>query len=247
MRALPDPSVLASRRLWVGDVQVDVLLREIRGRAGAGPARRLTPKAIGVLQELAAHAGEVVTRDQLLAAVWPDTLPTDDVLTQAITQLRKAFRQAGGPEECIQTIAKTGYRLVPEVRPEPNAGSEPADRQDSAAPRADAAPTTPDPAPAATRVPSRRLLWMLAGSAALLVIVVLGFAWQRDTPPPRTSQAPATPVSPPPFQLITSAPGGEFAPSLSPDGRWVAYVATPPGEEGRGSWCRPPGSRRHAR
>ena len=38
-----------------------------------------------------AHAGKPVSREALFEWVWPDTLPTDDVLTQAVTQLRKAF------------------------------------------------------------------------------------------------------------------------------------------------------------
>lgn len=80
---------------------------------GVRRPRRLTPKALGVLKALMRSPVAVVTRDELFAEVWPDTLPTNDVLTQAVTQLRKAFatdEEAG--TTYIETIAKTGYRLL---------------------------------------------------------------------------------------------------------------------------------------
>jgi DNA-binding winged helix-turn-helix (wHTH) protein len=59
----------------------------------------------------------VVTRDELFAEVWPDTLPTNDVLTQAVTQLRKAFsNDDDNGQAYIETIAKTGYRLLVPVQ-----------------------------------------------------------------------------------------------------------------------------------
>ena len=80
-----------------------------------GMPRRITPKAMGVLLALVEQAGRVVSRDALLAQVWPDTLPTDDVITQAITQLRKAFGEERGNPRYIETIAKNGYRLLAPV------------------------------------------------------------------------------------------------------------------------------------
>ena len=71
---------------------------------------------MGVLLVLVENADKlVVSRDALLAEVWPDTLPTDDVITQAITQLRKAFGQERGDPRYIETIAKNGYRLLAPV------------------------------------------------------------------------------------------------------------------------------------
>ncbi len=87
----PPPPSLPSARLRVGECTVDMALREIRA-PGARRARRVTPKAIGVLAALIEQGGRVVSRDALLAQVWAGTLPTDDVVTQAITQLRKALR-----------------------------------------------------------------------------------------------------------------------------------------------------------
>lgn len=97
--------------LRIGECTVTLSSREVQV-PGARRLRRLTPKAVGVLRVLVRSNGRVVTRDELFAEVWPDTLPTNDVLTQAVTQLRKAFTadSEDGPAY-IETIAKTGYRL----------------------------------------------------------------------------------------------------------------------------------------
>lgn len=98
--------------LRIGECTVTLSSREVQV-PGVRRLRRLTPKAMGVLRVLARSNGRVVTRDELFAEVWPDTLPTNDVLTQAITQLRKAFAgDSDGGTAYIETIAKTGYRLL---------------------------------------------------------------------------------------------------------------------------------------
>jgi len=100
-----------SDRIRIGECTVTLSSREVEV-VGARRARRLTPKALGVLRVLLRQPGRVVTRDELFAEVWPDTLPTNDVLTQAVTQLRKAFSNDDGDGQAyIETIAKTGYRL----------------------------------------------------------------------------------------------------------------------------------------
>src|SRR5690606_26904041 len=86
--------------------------------------RRLTLKAMQVLLALAEAGGRVVSREQLLGRVWPDTLPTDDVLTQAVAQLRRAFGSGREAPPYIETIAKAGYRLlVPCTWIEPQPGA----------------------------------------------------------------------------------------------------------------------------
>ena len=101
---------LPSQRVRVGDSVVDVAAREITTRAGA--SHRVSLKAIDLLLVLIDHAGKVVSRDSLLETVWPDTLPGDDVVTQAVAHLRKAF---DSDEPYIETIAKHGYRLLAPV------------------------------------------------------------------------------------------------------------------------------------
>lgn len=73
---------------------------------------RLEPKVMQVLQCLSNTAGEVVSKEQLMRAVWTDTIVTDDVLTRAVSELRKAFRDDSKEPRYIQTIPKSGYRLI---------------------------------------------------------------------------------------------------------------------------------------
>ncbi|REN18664.1 hypothetical protein DSI35_01550, partial [Mycobacterium tuberculosis] len=59
----------------IGDCTVILSSREVMV-VGVRRPRRLTPKALGVLRALMRSPGAVVTRDELFAEVWPDTLPT---------------------------------------------------------------------------------------------------------------------------------------------------------------------------
>src|SRR5690606_11033718 len=96
--------------LRVGDCVVDVPSREVVRADGS--KTRLTLKSIGVLLVLAENAGRVVARETLLDAVWAGTLPTVDVVTQAVVSLRKALGGDGETAACVETIPKTGYRLL---------------------------------------------------------------------------------------------------------------------------------------
>ena len=62
------------------------------GRLWSGqPEVRLTPKASAVLNVLVAHAGEPVSKEDLFASVWSDTVVSDDALTSCIQELRRAL------------------------------------------------------------------------------------------------------------------------------------------------------------
>lgn len=97
---------------WVriGRCVVNVPLREIQPPGGRSSIR-ITPKAMGVLLALVEANGRPVSRDALLERVWPNTLPTGDVVTQAIVQLRKGFTDES-LAPYIATINRTGYRLT---------------------------------------------------------------------------------------------------------------------------------------
>ena len=73
----------AGDRLRIGECLVVLSSREVHP-PDARKVQRLTPKSIGVLLALARRAGQVVTRDELFAEVWPDTMPTNDVPAPAI-------------------------------------------------------------------------------------------------------------------------------------------------------------------
>ena len=69
--------------LKVGDCIVDVARRDVY-EAGVASPRRITVKSMQVLLMLVAHQGKVVSRVAILEWVWSGTLPSDDVVTQAI-------------------------------------------------------------------------------------------------------------------------------------------------------------------
>ena len=96
------------------DFQVGAWLIQptINGISGNGKSVHVEPKVMQVLVYLAEHAGEVIAKERLIHAVWPDTFVTDDVLTRAIAELRKAFHDDIRNPRVIQTIPKGGYRLI---------------------------------------------------------------------------------------------------------------------------------------
>jgi len=81
-----------------------------------GQAVRLEPKVMQVLVCLARGAGDVVEKENLIRAVWPDTFVSDDALTRCISELRKTFEDDARDSRFIQTIPKIGYRLVAPIR-----------------------------------------------------------------------------------------------------------------------------------
>lgn len=227
-------------RLRVLDCEVDATRRIVTRADGAG-AMRLTVKATQVLLALAAQRGAVVSREALFERVWPDTMPTDDVLTQAVTQLRKAFGDDRDAPRYIETIAKGGYRLLAEVEwldAEAPAAEAPAigATADGVAgpPSADAAAS---PAAGAVGRRRRRRPLLAAGAWLLALVVLLGvaaiLAWPRLRSAPAAGAVPvavpvAGPAVAPPayavrYRAITSAPGQEQQPNLSPDGATVAF------------------------
>jgi DNA-binding winged helix-turn-helix (wHTH) protein/TolB-like protein/Tfp pilus assembly protein PilF len=94
---------------WAVEPQLNNLERN-------GQAVRLEPKVMQVLVCLAEHQGELVTKEQLIRAVWADTFVTDDVLTRCISELRKALNDDPKQPRFIETIPKGGYRLIAHVQ-----------------------------------------------------------------------------------------------------------------------------------
>jgi TolB-like protein/DNA-binding winged helix-turn-helix (wHTH) protein len=76
-----------------------------------GNSTRVEPKAMQVLVYLAEHPG-VVAKEQLISSVWPDVFVSDDVLPGCISALRKAFNDNARRPSVIETIHKSGYRLL---------------------------------------------------------------------------------------------------------------------------------------
>jgi predicted ATPase/DNA-binding winged helix-turn-helix (wHTH) protein len=75
----------------------------------------LPPKAFDVLHYLVSHPNSLVTKDELLDAVWPETAVTDAVVRVAIGALRKALANTTQPHRFIVTVLRRGYRFLAPV------------------------------------------------------------------------------------------------------------------------------------
>jgi DNA-binding winged helix-turn-helix (wHTH) protein len=75
-------------------------------------ALKLKPKAFDVLQYLVAHAGQLVSKDDLWRAVWPDVAVTDGVLAVCLTEIRQALGDDPKAPRFIETVHRRGYRFI---------------------------------------------------------------------------------------------------------------------------------------
>jgi adenylate cyclase len=81
----------------------------------ANRKRSVEPKVIEVLAYMADFPGEVLSKEQIIQSVWPDTYVSGEVLRYSISELRKAFKDDARNPQIIQTIARRGYRLIAPV------------------------------------------------------------------------------------------------------------------------------------
>jgi TolB-like protein/DNA-binding winged helix-turn-helix (wHTH) protein len=84
---------------------------------------KLEPKAMAVLDYLACRPGRVVTRQELEQSLWAGVVVGYDALSNTIIKLRKAFGDKARDPAVIETIPKTGYRLIAEVTPLAGSGT----------------------------------------------------------------------------------------------------------------------------
>lgn len=124
----------------------------------------LRPKTLGLLVHLTSRAGRVVPKQELLDAVWPGVIVTDDSLSQAISELRNALGQSG--PALIRTVPRRGYLFDAAVQVLPPS-----------------VPATAAPTSAGGR--RRRLPHGMAAAvlAVCVPLMLLGLAWLRETPP----------------------------------------------------------------
>jgi Tol biopolymer transport system component/DNA-binding winged helix-turn-helix (wHTH) protein len=198
-------------------------------------SRRIEPKVMSVLLQLASQAPHVVAKDEILQAVWPDTFVGEDVLTRCISVLRRVLEDDPHNPRFIKTVSKVGYCLLVVGLP---LESPPAQLSHLEAPQlqeekeglssaSGAEENIPASAPsehvAAGRgfgISSRVAALALAGTIGLAIWAALAIR-SKSTPTIRTVQA-------------TMSAGEQSRPALSPDGQRLAFV-----------WAKEDGSRQH--
>jgi predicted ATPase/DNA-binding winged helix-turn-helix (wHTH) protein len=75
----------------------------------------LTPKAFDVLRYLTSQPDRLVTKNELLSAVWPDVLVTDASVKVCVREIRKALRDSTKVPKYIETVHRRGYRFIAPV------------------------------------------------------------------------------------------------------------------------------------
>ncbi len=215
----------------VGEWHVEPALKRLsRGEESV----QVEPRIMHVLACLARLPGEVVTRTDLLEAVWGDVIVNEEALTHAISQLRRVFGDDARTPEFIQTIHKTGYRLIapvthgaaaagrPEGIGEPGAAgveerAVAREQADAARGRAAAEQHAAGGAGAAGRRGRRTLYAVLGAMAVVAAVISLLSILSRTT----------SSVTPPPIALeavpFTSYGGKEICPAISPEGSRIAF------------------------
>jgi len=110
---MPDSNLYA-----FGEFRLDLQNRLLR--KGNEPIA-LTPKAFDILVLLIQRGGQVVAKDELMQAVWPDSFVEESNLTQTVFMLRKAFGETSD-QRYVLTVQGRGYRFAPKVEAIPHRG-----------------------------------------------------------------------------------------------------------------------------
>jgi Tol biopolymer transport system component/DNA-binding winged helix-turn-helix (wHTH) protein len=207
MSATTDSAAPAAATRWkIGNIVFDPAARSI---AIDDRLERISKKASDVLLRLVEQPGQVVSRERLIAEVWNgNTYTGAQGLTYTISQLRRSIQQLladigqGDPRAAIETISKSGYRLLLPVMALPASGAAAAEQPVLLA--AEASPRRARLLIAATLAVA---LSLLAALAALLLSHGAGRA-----------------VEPGALKSLTTLDGVEDNPSYSADGRYLAFA-----------------------
>jgi TolB-like protein/DNA-binding winged helix-turn-helix (wHTH) protein len=172
--------------------------------AKGGRKIRLQDQPLRILDELLRHPGELVTREQLIARLWPKgVVDFDTGLNSAVRKLRIALQDEAETPRYIETVPRKGYRFIGAIDPPATAQAPTPPRAGDALPRSDLSiaasavlPGEP-PATAAPASPIRRsrrtYLYVGAAVAVLLVAGLTLVALRRESTPASQAPAPASP------------------------------------------------------
>src|SRR5882724_9662 len=157
-------------------------------RLGGGEVIALTGKAFDTLVYLVEHAGDPLSKEALIQAVWPGVVVEENSLTQTISGLRQILGETRGDNRYIATLPRKGYRFVARVR---------VVRTDGAAPVAQA-PLHGTP----LRSSKRAVVWV-TGVGLLIAIGFVSILWLSRTQPLPTSRTQILAVLP--FKPLVAA------------------------------------------
>jgi Tol biopolymer transport system component/DNA-binding winged helix-turn-helix (wHTH) protein len=211
------------------DAQKRVLLRD-------GEVVPLAPKAIDLLVALVENSGHVLSKDELMKAVWPDSFVEEANISHHIFTLRKVLGEDKNGAKYIETIPRRGYRFVATVIEVEDEDAELLvtehtrshiiieEEQETGAGYVSAEQTLPDKTLDAELVVVRPKRWRTLPVfviSTVIVIVTMSVLWLLLPRP--DSQAALPPMTAVPF---TTYPDNEFGPRFSPDGKLITFSWT---------------------
>lgn len=184
----------------------------------------LAPKTFDLLVVLVRRAGRLVTKEELLATVWPGLHIGEASLSQNVFLLRGALGEASAEAgRFVETVRGVGYRFTAPIERPASGGREPIE----ASPRARRWPRAP--------------LLLSLGVVAVLAAGLLARRF-HEGPPPRAT-LPAGPSSLPSLEVVTRL-GTVGGAAISADGRRIAYCVA--GARGSSIWLAEGSPWRHA-
>lgn len=198
-----EPSSPAGR-IRFGDFEVDLRSHEL---LRSGRRLRLQEKSFLVLQELLRSPGQVVTREELAAALWPKEyfVDVEHGLNTAVRRLREALGDSADDPRFIETLPRLGYRFIgavevgsePESPPEeeeppgPSTASAPPEDPTAAAPIVPSPIAASGPSVRAHRPVGRLSAALLFVAAVALLAILVARGRSAPTPAGATASAPA--------------------------------------------------------
>jgi Tol biopolymer transport system component/DNA-binding winged helix-turn-helix (wHTH) protein len=213
-------------RIRFGDFEADLRTEEL---FRSGRRIRLPHQSFVVLATLLERAGQLVTREELQARVWPagTLVEYDQGLNAVVKRLREALRDSAEEPRFIETLPKRGYRFIAATQPDPSLlrplapdlSSELSVGETAAAPQLnDSAADGSARRESESARSSQKIFFVAAAGLSVILLLVAGIFWMF-THRSVTHTSSGRQIVP-----FTSLPGLEVAPTFSPDGSQIAFA-----------------------
>lgn len=185
----------------------------------------ITRRSVETLLVLVENAGQVVSKEELLTAIWPDRVVDEANLTQNIAMVRRALSAERGTPAFIETFPGRGYRLIgPVIIEELATGNMIAETlsEEVAANSSvldssfSLLATEPTPSQTQTQAGSRTGLRLVAVAASVVAVAAIGWILLQRKSGPISAEFHIAP--------LTRLSGKEWQPAISPDGKKVAFL-----------------------
>ena len=183
--------------IYIGSHIFDIEKRQLLLNQGESIVH-LEPKIFDLLLLFTEQPNRILTRDDLLAHLWPGTLVTDNAVNKLIGNLRKILGDDAKSPRYIQTIPKQGYRFVCSL---------------SAVEKEAVVPSIGSSV-SASKLPSTNLYAAGGGALLLIIALVALFSWGAGNNAPDTGTSVA----------LTRASGVEISPSAHPNGEHLLFL-----------------------